>query len=359
MKKSLLLIASLALCCSSVFARQYKEACDLTLVGKLFPDTPNPYHRVDTVVYKGFTKGENKQVRQSSGIAVAFRTNSKFISVKTNFKYASRGSNTNAFASRGYDLYIKDNGVWRWAGSGEGKDTNKEITLVKNMASGEKECLMYLPIYSEENSIQVGVADEAFLEPLENPFHHRICVFGSSYTQGSCTSRSGMAWPSQFSRMTGLQMLNLGCSGNSKLQSYFADCIKCADVDAYVFDAFSNPSAELIEERLFPFIENIQAAKPGVPLIFLSTIHREKRNFDLKIDKYGKDKMEMAEKMMEEAVKKYKDVYFVTETATATIDGAFYEPTVDGTHPDNYGYYLWAKSIVEPVTKILKNYGIK
>ena len=44
----------------------FTEASDLTLIGKLFPDTPNPYHRVDTVKYKGFTKSENLQVRQSS-----------------------------------------------------------------------------------------------------------------------------------------------------------------------------------------------------------------------------------------------------------------------------------------------------
>ena len=36
----------------------YTEASDLTLTGKLM-DTPNPYHRVDTVRFKGFTASEN------------------------------------------------------------------------------------------------------------------------------------------------------------------------------------------------------------------------------------------------------------------------------------------------------------
>ena len=35
---------------------KYTEAADLTLVGNLFPDTPNPYHRLDTAKYKGFEK---------------------------------------------------------------------------------------------------------------------------------------------------------------------------------------------------------------------------------------------------------------------------------------------------------------
>lgn len=45
----------------------FTEASGLTMVGKLMTDTPNPYHRVDTVRFKGFTKTENKQVRMSAG----------------------------------------------------------------------------------------------------------------------------------------------------------------------------------------------------------------------------------------------------------------------------------------------------
>ena len=82
----------------------FTEASDLTLIGKLFPDTPNPYHRIDTVKYKGFTKSENQQVRESSGIAVSFKTNSSVISIKTNYAYLYYGINTGGFSARGYDL---------------------------------------------------------------------------------------------------------------------------------------------------------------------------------------------------------------------------------------------------------------
>ena len=41
----------------------FTEASELTLIGKIHEDTPNPYHRVDTVKYKGFTEKENRQVR--------------------------------------------------------------------------------------------------------------------------------------------------------------------------------------------------------------------------------------------------------------------------------------------------------
>ena len=130
----------------------FTEASDLTMVGKLMTDTPNPYHRVDTVKFKGFTAGENKQVRMSAGLSVAFRTDSKTITVKT--KYLDRGfpTNTGGLAARGYDLYIKKDGKWLWAASKVTHDQKPDdnVVLIGNLDGSMHECLMYLPILSEE-----------------------------------------------------------------------------------------------------------------------------------------------------------------------------------------------------------------
>ena len=113
MKKSIIaIILGTFLAIFSVSAQEfrYTEASDLTLVGKLFPDTPNPYHRIDTVKYKGFTKNENRQVRESAGLAVAFRTNSKAIRIKTRFGEMENPSNSMGISASGYDLYIRKDG---------------------------------------------------------------------------------------------------------------------------------------------------------------------------------------------------------------------------------------------------------
>ena len=334
----------------------YTEASDLNLIGKII-DTPNPYHRVDTVRYKGFTKGENEQVRSSAGLAVLFKTNSSVISVLADYGYMNRATNTMGISLRGYDLYIKKDGEWLYAASkaaGNGKEEDN-LVIIKDMDDSIKECMLYLPIYSEEYSVKIGVQEGAVLESIESPFRHRIGIFGSSYTQGISTSRPGMSYPMQLMRMTGLQLLSLGCSGNCKMQPYFADVLCDADVDAFIFDCFSNPDAKMIEERLFPFIERIQAAHPGKPLIFQQTIYRESRNFSLSAADKESKKQAMAEKLMKEAVKKYKDVYFIQTNATNEI----HSTSVDGIHPSDYGYTLWAESIRKPVVKILKKYGIR
>ena len=357
--KRIVVVIALLLSTAAVYGQDkvWTEASDLTLIGKLFPDTPNPYHRIDTVKYKGFTKNENAQVRMSSGIAVCFVTDSPFISVKTNYAHAANSGKTMGVSSRGYDLYIKKDGEWLWAGANApswGK-LDQEVRIVWNMEPVEHECLMYLPTFSEENSILIGTKEGSSIRPGEAPFRHRVALFGSSYMHGYSTARSGMTVPAQLTRMTGIQILSIACSGNSKLQPYYADALKEADVDAYIFDSFSNPDAKMIKERLFPYIERIREKQPDVPIIFISSIWREQNNFNTKSYEKEMAKMQMADSLMKIACKKYNDVYFVKSDASTPG----HNHQVDGVHPDDYSYELWAKSICKPILRILRKYGIR
>ena len=148
--KKLILFLSILLTSLPLFAQKPDwslevEASELNLVGKAFYDTPNPYHRIDTCRFKGFTKSENMQCRCAAGLAVLFTTDAKAIGVKMDFDFA-RGD---AYCSyRGFDLYIKKNGQWLWAGmtSFQAKHTDKDAVraLERKMAEGEKERQLYL-----------------------------------------------------------------------------------------------------------------------------------------------------------------------------------------------------------------------
>lgn len=338
---------------------EFTEARELTLVGKLFPDTPNPYHRADTGRFQGFTPREKTLVMMSSGLACAFSTNSTAISVRTHYNAPTFPTNGNGISTRGYDLYIRENGQWLYAASGVNPDGKLEenLVLLQNLPEGRSyDCLLYLPLYSEVGSVQIGVLEGATIEALENPFRHRIAVFGSSYTHGSSTSRAGMSYPAQLSRNTGLQFLSLGVSGNCLLQDSFCEALcEAQDVDAFLFDAFSNPGAATMEKRLFPFIEKLQAAHPGVPLIFQSTIWREQRRYNSAKETQEAAKMHMADSLMALAVKRYKDVYYIHPNATSKA----HDTSVDGVHPGDHGYTLWAESIQKPLKRILRKYGIQ
>ncbi len=353
---SLLLLSLVAV--PGAEAQTFVEASDLTLVGNLFPDTPHPYHRLDTAKYKGFDKKDITVIVQSSGLAVAFKTNSKNIRVQTEYGYRRFGNFSSGIALRGYDLYIKKDGKWLFATAGvvPEEQVDQPFVLMPNLDGSVHECLLYLPLYSEELSVKIGVDEGSFIEPLENPFRHRVGIFGSSFTHGGGATRSGMTYPAIFTRDTGIQLLSLGVSGRSKLQPAFARALADADVEAFIFDSFSNPSLEQIKKNLFPFIETIQAKKPGIPLIFQRTIYRESRNFNTVKRKFEEDRQALADSLMDIACKKYKDVYYIKCTDAASPE---HDTSVEGTHPSDYGYFIWARSIEKPILKILRKYGIK
>lgn len=333
--------------------RKYTPGTDLTVVGKLL-ETEKPWQRVDTDKYPQMTKGEINQARCCTGMILSFKTNSSYIGVKA--WYGKSNSDLRGYGPKGFDLYIKEDGKWIYAGNERPKkgESPYELVLLKQSEPVEKECLLYLPLFQEIEHLEVVTDEGSYITPAENPFKGRIAVFGSSYTHGAGAERAALSYSAQLSRMTGYHFINMGFSGNSKLQPYFADILLDAkDVDAYVCDAFSNPTIQQIEERLFPFIEKFQTKAPGVPLIFIKTLYREKRNFDPAYEKKEADRMEVADSLMKIALKKYENVYWVD--STCTVDGT-HEWTADGSHPDGYGYRLMAESLEKPLVRILKKY---
>lgn len=343
---------------------KYTDASELNLIGKPFPDTPNPYHRIDTLVFKGFNTTENRQVRCPVGMSVLFKSNTTKITMSTNWGYVYNTVSTMPIAFRGYDLYFKnERGEWQYAASGanrnyqEGKEDT--FTLIENMDGTAHDFMLYLPMYSEIHSCKIGIDKDAYIEPIESDFRHRIAVYGSSFTQGVSTTRAGMSWPMQFMRHTGLQIVSIAASGRCMMQPYYTTVLEALEADAFIFDTFSNPDAALIRERLLPFIERLIKAHPNKPLIFQRTIYREKRNLDRVVDERETAKAEVVEEIFHELKngkekERYKDVYLITPNASDN-----HETSVDGIHPNDYGYSLWSRSIEEPVMQILAKYGIK
>lgn len=365
MKKTLLTLFAAVFSTLALFAQnpelRYVDALELGLIGKAFDDTPNPYHRVDTEKYTGWTESEENLLHMTAGIIVPFRTDARDIYLQVDWGYLRSSASMMPVSQRGFDLYIKDsNGEFIFAAAAANRKIKigeiDNIKVISDMDGTMHECLLYLPMYSEIKSLKIGVNTWASILPMDNPFRGRIVFQGSSFTQGVSTSRTAMSYPKQFERHTGLYCINLATSGRSRLQSYMADMLMDVEAEAFVFDTFSNPDSATIVRRLIPFIDKMVESHPGVPLIFQQTIYRERRNFNTKTEATERAKMNAVKEQFEKILSKpeYKDVYLIYPNASAA-----HESSVDGTHPDDYGYYLWAKSIEGPVLEILAKYGIK
>ena len=338
---------------------KYVNASEFNIIGKVLP-TSRPFTRIDTSRYRMDDKVIMRYAEHSTGLAVLFKTDSRNITAKWVTSDSEVRANMTTVSQKGLDLYIRQDGEWVFAGIGTpsvkaGQLDVHESLIVGNMAEGMKECLLYLPMFDRVDSLSIGIDEDAVIESMENPFRFKIIFKGSSITHGISASRSGMTYPARFGRDNGYDVCNLGFSGKSKLQKEFAQILAEAHADAFIFDAFSNPSATEIRERFDEFVDVIRAAHPYTPLIFLQTERRETRNFNQNTEKRESDKQAAAEEVVRRRMQTDKNIYFIDSEGFLGED---HVGTVDGTHPNDIGFSRMLDCIEPAIIEILEDYGL-
>jgi hypothetical protein len=232
-------------------ALTYVDASTLTIINKIH-DGGKPFSRLEVERYSSLTKGARKTFQQSTGLAIVFRTNSRNIYACWSVEPRKFVANCNDIHSRGLDIYIRHEGKWTFAGVGRPTPhpdaLDFESPLVRRMGEGVKECMVYLPAYAIVNSLEIGVDEGATIEALPSPFKHKIVFIGSSLTHGEANPRPSAIYVAQLGRRLNMETPNLGHSGQCKLQQHFVDIVCDNKADAFVFDAFSNSTAEIINQ---------------------------------------------------------------------------------------------------------------
>lgn len=335
----------------------FYNADQFYLYGKAFNNTTTRYHRIDTATYADLPLTIKKLLTHSAGLAICFKTNSSAISAKWCVTNAKASNNLTPIAQKGLDLYIKRDGKWQFAGVGRPSGVCSEYSLVKNMESGEKECMLFLPLYDELKSLEIGVDENSKIATLDNPFRKKIVIYGSSIVHGAAAGRPGMAYPAQLSRKTGLYFINLGISGNAKMEKSAARMVSDIQADAFVLDCIPNPSPKEIKEREENFIKTIREKHPNTPIILIQTVIREVGNFDLvwkeRVKQQNTEATNAFNRLKEQGV---KDIYLIT---SEKLLGDDHDATTDGTHPNDLGFYRMAEQLAPQLTKILAQYNIK
>ena len=359
-RKSFVLSVIAVMTVGQTFAQKYVDASTLTIEGRTQIVDGKPYARVDNTKYSFDNRQIEAYCNFSAGVYVLFKTDSKNISAKWQNTPRATAANMTPILQRGLDLYIKRGGKWVFAGVGRpapesAKGINKG-KIIEYMADGEKECMLYLPIWCAVEKLEIGIDEGAFIEPLASPYKYKVIVLGSSITHGAAAGRPGLTYTARMSRQAGIDFVNLGFSGNCKLQPEFARLIAETEADAYMFDAFSNPSAKEIEERVADFVKTVAEAHPDKPMIFIQTTIRDRSTFDTRWAAFEKERRETVRTMMTELAAAYDNVYFLDSDDMLGHD---HEATTDDTHPNDVGFARFADTWLPKVLKVLKKYGIK
>ena len=364
MKRFFIVAASLLIAVSAATAQKkgaltYVDASTLTIINKI-DNGGRAFERLDVERYNSMPKGTKKTFRQSTGLALVFSTDSRNIYVRWSVEPRKFVANSTDILTRGMDIYIRHNGRWTFAGVAKPKTDPAalefESPLVRRMGEGVKECMVYLPTYAQIKSLEIGIDEGATINPMPSPFKHKIVFVGSSLTHGEGNPRPGLLYVAQLGRRLDAETPNLGHSGQCKLQQHFIDIVCNNEADAFVFDAFSNPTAEIIEARLYDFVKQIRAKHKDTPLIFLQTVKRSGAMFDLGAQKRNDDQRAAAEKGMKVVCKDFKNVYFINPAFDFGTDN---EGTVDNSHLTDLGVERALKGLEPKLRKILARHGIK
>ncbi|MCB1228287.1 MAG: SGNH/GDSL hydrolase family protein, partial [Verrucomicrobiales bacterium] len=210
--------------------------------------------------------------RDSAGMMARFRTNATEIHaryglVKSNLAMA----HMSATGVSGLDLYARDEktGRWRWVQVTKPANQLVEAQIINGLDGVEREFAAYLPLYNGVEKLEIGVPRGASFEGLKPREKKPIVFYGTSITHGACASRPGMVHTAILGRRFDRPVVNLGFSGNGKMDAAVGDYLTRIDAAVYVIDCLPNMNADLVKERCIPLVKQLRQARPDTPILLV------------------------------------------------------------------------------------------
>ena len=279
--------------------------------------------------------------RNSAGLCVRFVTDAT--TIRARWALSDRWlylPNMTAIGKSGLDLYVKIGKGWHWLAVGQPTDQTNEVTLVENLVPGKREYILYLPLYNGTKFVELGIPTNAIIEkaPAWGPGVRKPIVFyGTSILQGLSASRPGMVHSAILGRRFNWPTLNLGFSGQGKMEPEMAGLLAELDPSIYVLDCLPNMVADEINERVEPFVRKLRAAHPDVPIVLVEDRTLQNAFLVSGQMEYYHLKDRAALKAVYERLKKSgdKNLYYIEGEHLFGDDG---EASVDGSHPTDLGF---------------------
>ncbi|QDT00367.1 SGNH/GDSL hydrolase family protein [Adhaeretor mobilis] len=327
----------------------------LDIEGKGWGETSNFYDRLPAKA-EGLVRPEVWSLsHHTAGMCVRFITDAREIHARwTLYSPNLAMPHMAATGVSGLDLYVKaDQGNWRWLAVGKPVGRTNELPLAQGLPAGKREYLLYLPLYNGITSLELGVPHETLFQaaPKRPAGRDKPLVFyGTSIAQGCAASRPGMVHTALLGRQLDVPVINLGFSGNGKMELELAELLSELDPAVFVLDCLPNINSEVITERTEPFVKKLREKHPHTPILlvedrtyadaFLNLAHR-KRHRTSRQAYHG-----AFQRLQEAGV---VELYYLKGDQLLGDDG---EGTVDGSHPNDLGFMRQAsefRKVLEPL----------
>jgi hypothetical protein len=294
----------------------------------------------------------------SSGLSIAFITDSPFIRAKWKVRYQTKLPHMPRTSTQGVDLYSVDllTRKWNYVGTGKWWDENNPVhnaVLMENSVYENRVYVLYLPLYDAVDSVFIGIHPKAKITSatVYDPRDLPILVYGTSITQGGSASRPGMAYPAILSRYLHREILNFGFSGNGRLDLELADYLATIPASLLVVDALPNVSAGDVDTKLITFILRVRESS-DIPILIVPNISYGHEDDNSETGSALRQKYE--EYLIARAFIKKSGVKNVTFLLEKHIRFSDDDGSVDGVHLTDLGMKRHADSLYPVVRKLLK-----
>jgi len=296
--------------------------------------------------------------QNSPGLSLRFRSNANEIIVKYVVSEELQFPHMPATGVSGVDLYAKNSdGKWLWC-AGRFSFGDTIVYRYKGMLSKDEyenpfDYTLYLPLYNSVKWLEINVPDSSLFTPLPSRKEKPILVYGTSIAQGGCATRPGLAWTNILGRKLDRPVINLGFSGNGRLEKELIDLITEVDAKLYVLDCLPNLSPENIGElkkKIVESVKELKSKRPDIPVLL--TDHDGYT--DEEINPASKEETRILNTVQKQefdslATAGTKDIYLLTKNEI----GQDIETMVDGTHPNDIGMMRYADAYEKKIRAII------
>lgn len=298
--------------------------------------------------------------KNSAGLKLRFKTNAEEIIVKYVVTGAQQMPHMPATGVSGVDLYSKTiNGKWLWAaGKFSFGDTivYKYNNLIgKDQQVNNREYHLYLPLYNSVKWMEIKVLKENQFTPLPVRKDKPIIVYGTSIAQGACATRPGLAWTNILERKLDRPFINLGFSGNGRLETELVQLLTTIDAKLYVLDCLPNLTAGYIstnqlKKRITNSIVLLQQKRPETPILLTDhSGYTDEGISDIRKKEYQAVNNALKITFDSLVSKGVKNIYHLSkEEISQNI-----ETMVDGVHPNDIGMMQYADAYEKKIRVIL------
>ena len=293
--------------------------------------------------------------RNSAGMAVRFVTDATTLKAKWSLTSGRLAmDHMPATGVSGLDLYVRDKRQqWRWLSVGRPKAQTNDVTLIGGIPAGDHEFLIYLPLYNGVTSVEIGIPTDSRLSSAPDYTEKRmkpIVFYGTSITHGACASRPGMTHSAILGRRFGREIVNLGFSGNGRMEIEVARFMAEIDASVYVIDCLPNIQAKEVRERTGPLVRLLREKRPETPILLV-----EDRNYSDSFLIASKRRRNAASQAsLKEAYRNLQEagcehLYYLEGKGLLGDDN---EGTVDSSHPTDLGFWRQADAFEKVLRKI-------